>query len=68
MKNFDIVRSLMVKDNSLDSEIMEMEANLKRDITIDEENKIISDMVSECEERMADLSCSLIEAYRDIMQ
>lgn len=66
--NFDIVRSLMCKDNSLDSWICETEATLKRDLTIEEENAYIQSVVDECQERMQECSCSLIEAYKDIME
>lgn len=66
--NFDIIRSLMIKDNSLDSWICETEAEEKRDVTVEEEIAYIQDMVNECEERAQDLSCSLTEAYKDIMQ
>ena len=38
--NFYIIRSLMIKDNSLDSWICETEAEEKRDITEAEENAI----------------------------
>lgn len=66
-RSFNIIRALMIKDGSLDSEILEVEAELKRDITIEEEKKIVSDMVEECKKRQIDLSCSIIEAYKDIM-
>lgn len=65
--NFYIIRSLMIKDNSLDSWICETEAEEKRDITEAEENAYIQSIVDECKERMQDLSCSLVEAYKDIM-
>lgn len=66
--NFDIIRSLMCKDNSLDSWIYETEAHLKRDITEQEENAYVQSIVDECIERMQECSCSLIEAYKDIME
>ena len=65
--NFDIIRSLMIKDNSLDAWIYETEAEEKRDITAEEENEYVQSIVDECEQRMQDLSCSLIEAYEDVM-
>ena len=65
--NFDIIRGLMIKDNTLDSWICETEAEEKRDITVEEENAYIQGIVDECQEVMQDLSCSLIEAYNDIM-
>ena len=65
--NFDIIRGLMIADNSLDSWICETEAEEKRDITAEEENAYIQSIVDECKERMQDLSCSLLEAYNDIM-
>lgn len=66
--NFDIVRGLMCKDNSLESWICETEATLKRDLTVQEENAYIQSVVDECQEVMQELSCSLIEAYKDIME
>ena len=65
--NFDIIRSLMIKDNSLDSWIYETEATLKRDLTAEEENAYVQSVVDECLEVMQELSCNLIEAYNDIM-
>lgn len=65
--NFDIIRSLMIKDNSLDSWICQTEAILKRDHIEQEENDFVQSVVDGCQERMQDLSCSLIEAYEDIM-
>ena len=65
--DFNIVRSLMIKDNSLDSWICETEADLKRDLTEQEENSYIQSIVDECKEVMKDLSCSITEAYNDIM-
>lgn len=65
--NFDIIRSLMVKDNSLDSWICETEATLKRDLTVQEENAYVQSVVDECLEVMQELSCNLIEAYKDVM-
>lgn len=66
--NFNIIRGLMCKDNSLDSWICETEATLKRDLTVQEENDYIQSIVDECQERMRELSCSLVEAYKDIME
>ena len=57
----------MIKDNSLDSWICETEADLKRDLTEQEENSYIQSIVDECKEVMKDLSCSITEAYNDIM-
>ena len=65
--SFRIVRALMIKDNYLNELIMEFEEEHKRDVTIEEENQMITDMAMECEERMKDLSCSVVEAYNDIM-
>ena len=65
--DFNIVRSLMIKDNSLDWWICETEADLKRDLTEQEENSYIQSIVDECKEVMKDLSCSITEAYNDIM-
>lgn len=65
--DFEIIRALMVKDNTLDSWICETEAMEKRDITVEEENAYIQSIVNECKEVMQDLSCSLVEAYKDIM-
>lgn len=65
--DFEIIRGLMVKDNSLDSWICETEATEKRDITVAEENAYVQSIVDECKEVMQDLSCSLVEAYKDIM-
>ena len=65
--DFDIVRGLMIADNTLDSWICETEAEEKRDITAQEETAYIQSIVDECKEVMQDLSCSLTEAYNDIM-
>lgn len=65
--NFDIIRGLMIADNSLDSWICETEAEEKRDITAEEKTAYIQSIVDECKEVMQDLSCSLVEAYNDIM-
>lgn len=62
-----IIKAMMVKDNTLDSYICETEAELKRDLTIEEENQYIKDITHECVMRAMDLSCSLKEAYEDIM-
>lgn len=61
------VRSLMIKDNSLDSWICETEAGLRRDLTIEEEESYIKETAQECIFRSMDLKCSLEEAYKDIM-
>jgi hypothetical protein len=58
----------MIKDSYLDQLIMDFEAEHKRDITEDEENQFVLDMVEECKERMEDCSCSIVEAYKDIME
>lgn len=65
--DFDIVRALMIADNTLDSWICETEAEEKRDITVEEEIAFVQNLVEECRERMRDLRCSLVEAYKDIM-
>lgn len=64
--NFDIVRSLLDKGNFLDQWICETEAELKRDITIEEENAYVQSIVDECQTTMQDLSCSIVEAFNDI--
>lgn len=64
---FNIIKALMTKDNSLDSWICETEAIEKRDITEEEETAYIQSVVNDCKEIMKDLSCSLVEAYKDIM-
>lgn len=66
--NFDIIRGLMISDKSLDSWICKTEAEEKRDISIEEETAYIQSIVDECKEVMQDLSCSLTEAYMEIMQ
>lgn len=66
--NFQIIRALMVSDNTLDCFVYETECILKRDITVEEENAFIQDVLEECVIRMQELSCSLLEAYKDIMQ
>lgn len=66
--NFDIIRGLMVADNTLDSWICETEAEYKRDLTAEEENVYIQSIVDECKAVMQDLSCSLVEAYKEIME
>lgn len=68
MRDYDIIRGLMKKDGTLEQEIYDRECELKRDLTIEEEDQIIIDMLNECKEVMQDLSCSLVEAYKDIMQ
>lgn len=67
MKGFDVVKNLMTKDNTLDEMIYEFECEHKRDITEDEKNSFVQEMLDECLERARDLSCSLEEAYNDIM-
>ena len=57
--NFDIIRGLMIADNTLDSWICETEA---------EENAYIQNIVDICEEIMQNLSCSLVEAYKEISE
>lgn len=64
--NFDIVRSLLIKGNFLDEWICETEAELKRDISVEEENAYVQSVVDECKELMQDLSCSIIEAFNEI--
>lgn len=67
MKNdYSIIISFMIKDNILDQAILAFESENKRDMTIEEENKIVSDMVEECRKRMLELRCSIVEAYKDI--
>lgn len=66
--DFEIVRGLMVKDNTLDSWIFEREATEKRDLTVEEENTYIQETVDQCHQIMQDLSCNLVEAYRELMQ
>lgn len=65
--DYDIIKRLMDKDGSLDEEISNLQCQLRRDTTIEEEEAIVYKMLNECKERRADLSCSLIEAYKDIM-
>ena len=57
--NFDIIRGLMIADNTLDSWICETEA---------EENAYIQNIVDICEEIMQGLSCTLVEAYKEISE
>lgn len=66
--DFKTVRNLMIKDNYLDQLIIDFEAEHKRDITENEENQLVLDMVKECKERMEDCSYSIVEAYKDIME
>ena len=66
--DFEIIRDLMVKDNTLDSWIFEREAAEKRDLTVEEENAYIQETVDQCYQIMQDLSCNLVEAYRELMQ
>lgn len=65
--DYDIIKRLMDKDGSLDEEIFNLQCELKRDLTLKEEEDIVYKMLNECKERRADLSCSLTEAYNDIM-
>ena len=46
--NFDIIRGLMIADNTLDSWICETEAEEKRDLTAEEENAYIQSIVDIC--------------------
>lgn len=64
--NFDIVRGLLIKGNFLDKWICETEAELKRDISVEEESAYVQSVVDECKELMQDLSCSIIEAFNEI--
>lgn len=66
--DFEIIRGLMVKDNTLDSWIFEREAAEKRDLTVEEENAYIQETVDQCYQIMQDLSCDLVEAYRELTQ
>lgn len=66
--NFDIIRGLMIRDNTLDSWICETEAEEKRNVTAEEEIAYIQSIVNECVQRASDLSCSIEEAYKDIME
>lgn len=66
--DFEIIRGLMVKDNALDSWIFEREAIEKRDLTVEEENAYIQETVDQCRQIMQDLSCNLVEAYKELMQ
>lgn len=64
--NFEIVRSLLIKENILDQWVCETEAEEKRDVTAEEENAYIQSIVDECEWIMQDLSCSIVEAFYEI--
>lgn len=66
--NFDIIRGLMIADNTLDSWICETEAKEKRDLTAEEENAYIQSIVDICKAIMQSLSCSLVEAYKEISE
>lgn len=66
--DFEIIRGLMVKDNALDSWIFEREATEKRDLTVEEENAYIQETVDQCHQIMQDLSCNLVEAYKELME
>lgn len=66
--DFKVVKNLMIKDNYLDQLIMDFEAEHKRDITENEENQFILDIMQECKERMEDCNYSIVEAYKDIME
>lgn len=64
---YNVIKNLMSKDGSLDQEIYDLQCHLRRDTTIEEEEAVVYKMLSECKERCGDLSCSLTEAYKDIM-
>lgn len=64
--NFEIVRSLLIKENILDQWVCETEAEEKRDVTAEEENAYIQSIVDECEWIMQDLSCSIVEAFYEV--
>lgn len=64
---FKAIEYLMKKDGLLDSMIYDLQCELKRDTTEEEENEIIQNMLDECVLRCGDLSCSLEESYNDIM-
>ena len=66
--DFEIIRGLMVKDNTLDSWIFEKEATEKRDLTVEEENAYIQETVDQCYQIIQNLSYSLVEAYRELME
>lgn len=66
--DFEIIKGLMVKDNTLDSWIFEREATEKRDLTIEEENAYIQKTVDQCHQIMQDLFCNLVEAYKELME
>lgn len=65
--DYSVIKNLMNKDGSLDSAIYELQCELKRDLTEDEEEAIICETVKECKERCLELSCDIAYAYNDIM-
>lgn len=67
MGDYAVVKYLMDKDGSLDQEIYDLQCQLRRDTTVQEETAIVLKMVEECRQRAVDLSCSIAEAYKDIM-
>ena len=65
--NFLLIEELMKRDGSFEHAVYDLQCKLQRDTTIDEECKIIYDMVNDCEQVCIDLSCSIEEAYDEIM-
>lgn len=61
-------------DRNLKSKIVAMlyangcAAEEKRDLTAEEENAYIQNIVDICKEIMQDLSCGLVEAYKEISE
>ena len=40
----------------------------KRDLTVEEEDAYIQETVDQCRQIMQDLSCNLVEAYKELIQ
>ena len=63
----DIIYNLMKQDGTLDSIILDMETDLKRDFTKEEELDIVDEMVADVKNRMQECSMNAVDAYCDIM-
>lgn len=64
MSNLRMLSNLM-EDHRLR---LQTEAELKREISEDELMEEVQEMYEDCKGLMRDLSCSLTEAYKQIMQ
>ena len=64
MDELKILSNLMEDDGIR----LQIEAEERRELSEEEWMEEVREWLDDCHERMADLSCSLREAYKDIMQ